>query len=81
MTRLLFAKLGASSFVLVGAAQKHKGNTVPQLSDEVTIMERGNRLTEILRLDRVNVVGTGDYGVVQYIDDQIALVVLDGGAR
>jgi hypothetical protein len=38
-----------------------------------------NALAEILRHDRVNVVGTGDQGTVQYIDDHIAFVVLDDG--
>ena len=36
-------------------------------------------LAEILRHDRVNIVGTGEIGTVEYIDDALALVILDGG--
>jgi hypothetical protein len=38
-----------------------------------------NILPEILRLDRVNVVGSAEQGTVQYVDDRIVLVVIDGG--
>jgi preprotein translocase subunit YajC len=45
---------------------------------EVTMKNSKSVLAEILRHDRV-VVETGEHGTVEYVDDQIALVVIDGG--
>jgi hypothetical protein len=44
------------------------------------MMECGNRLADILRFDRVNVIGRDEQGTVGYVDDEIALVLLDGGS-